>query len=268
MVQIEEGVRQVVFFRFFSADMKRALRDYKLYTIIVIIAVVFSVAESYGERFFSEWIKFISLNARLVMVAVAASAAVYSYGLGEDMEYGYYKLLLLRGNPIAYIVSKTICTFLTGALAMAGGFGLACVYKFLTMMHIVEDVDYDAGGLYVKLFFERRFIAYFLAVMLHYAVFAGIVALIGMLISLYIENRLITYTAPIALIMILNIFLQRFLGVDIGASLSIYALGAYSITSPVGFMSIPVYFTEMLIWFVTLIAWIYMKFRKKVCYGK
>ena len=233
----------------------------------MIVSVVFSVNNNYDEKYFYEWLKFISSNSRLVIAALALAASTYSNGLGEDMEHSCSNLFLIRGGIIPYVMSKSVSTMLSGFVAMIGGIGLTCIYKLLLLSAAIEEVDYDANGLYVSCLYENKLIKYIILVGVHYAALAGIVGMMGMLISLYNRSRLMVYAAPVALIMICNLFLQRFFPWEVGATVSLYAIGVIGISDPVGFMSIPVYYTEIALWFIVLTVWTYKKFEKKVRFG-
>lgn len=170
----------------------------------------------------------IPMNGMFVMVALMATTIPYAASFCEDMEYKYDVQLVLRGSGFSYAVSKIMVTFLSGALTMLLGFELYVV--FLLMRYGLPD-ETEIGELrmlkpaYYECLEQGRYGLYFLCTGIQLACLAGALAVVGLMCSLFIRNRMLAYVLPIASIYVVDIVLLRFLGLDMGSTLSLYCMG-------------------------------------------
>ena len=101
--------------------------------------------------------------------------------------------------------------------------------------------------------FLSAFITFFLACTIHLSCLAGIMALMGLLISQLIHNQMAVYGFPIVFIYLQDVFVQRIFGWEKGSTISLNWMGVdlFECTNPG--QSAFVYYTEILSYFIVLL---------------
>ena len=253
--------------RYLNIDMQRAFGTWKIgiASMGVCISLLYS---SSGASDVLQWVNNIAQNAVLIMAALIF--AIYSYAgtFCEDMEYCYDRQLILRGSTIAYSLSKIIAVFLSAVFTMFSGFLLATLFLVvrygLPDAETVQSIMENCKSLYSPLLLDKHFILFTFCIDLHLSFLAGILALIGLMCSLFVKNRMLVYILPVAFLYIEDILIQRMLGWEQGSLFSLNCMGITTLGSSLETHTWQLYYFEIFLLLLFLGAIICLKYRKKV----
>lgn len=128
-------------------------------------------------------------------------AIPYAGSICEDLEYGYIRQILIRGNLKRYCVSKativlmsSICSFVTGMLLFVSILRLR-----LRWVDISDSVYQSAirSGSFRELIKNNHFYVYVFLFSIQLGMLIGILALVSVYISLFISNKLLVFSIPV-----------------------------------------------------------------------
>ena len=214
------------------------------------------------------WLHNISGNAILIMAALVFAIYPYAGTFCEDMEYCYDRQMVLRGSAVAYTLSKIITVFLSAVFAMFSGFLLATLFLIVRYgfpdAETVQGVMENCGSLYSPLLLDRHYILFAFCIDLHLSFLAGIMAVIGLMCSLFVKNRMLVYILPVSFLYIEDILIQRLLGWEQGSLFSLNCMGITTLGTSLETHTWQLYYFEIFMLLLFFGAVICLKYRRKV----
>lgn len=244
------------FLGYLKVDLRRAFVSWKFPLTIVLIFL----ALLYNKNMSLDVVGWISSMSQVVLIVIALALASVPYASSyiEDTSHKYKRQMILRGDGNAYIYSRIVVVFLSAFITFFLAFILAVTvfYFYLGMPDADANSVYDilAGrAVYSSLVQKGAYIWYFLACTIHLSCLAGIMALMGLLISQLIHNQMAVYGFPIVFIYLQDVFVQRIFGWEKGSTISLNWMGVdlFECTNPG--QSAFVYYTEILSYFIVLL---------------
>lgn len=191
--------------KYLKTDMYRMFHSWQFYVSILGVFVIYLIStlqnigiDNVVEMFWM--IKFYSL----FMCIYGISSFAFSNSLLEDLENKFYHGAILRGEKRAYVKSKAACCFLgTVFVVMAGTLLYAVIlriqmpfYESLEGVNVnVESIrKYDIFGSFIQ---PGGFLLYVLCSGFLLGLLGGMLALLSMLLSLFIRNRMFVISFPV-----------------------------------------------------------------------
>lgn len=128
-------------------------------------------------------------------------AIPYAGSICEDLEYGYIRQILIRGNLKGYCVSKivivlmsSICSFITGMLLFVS------ILRLRIQWIDISDSVYQSAiqsGSFREVIKNNHFYLYAFLFSIQLGMLIGILSLVSVYISLYISNKLLVLSIPV-----------------------------------------------------------------------
>lgn len=214
-------------------DARRAFLDWKW---LVAAAGVFLIL-LYNDGLYHSVIERITMTvggATPILAALMLAAAPYAASLCDESEYKYHMQAILRGSETAYNISKIIVTFFSSASVMFFAFLLDCVVFYrkyglpegADLTELLDRKEYMAYGGCIA---SGNYLAYILLATAQLAVLAGAMAVIGLVCSAFVQNRMLVFALPIAIVYVWDIMAIRFLGYDVGCAITLQQMGVESL---------------------------------------
>jgi len=204
-------------------DLKRLVKGYELYVSIIGVAasLIFSLE---NEGFTNNCVVSTYLMATEmsgVMIAYVFCAFPFATVFCDDLENGYARYQVIRGNFTKYVLSKVSIIYVTSIITMILGTILfLAVYKTQGPW-----IDWESGsiqvtmaGAYSGLITGGHFFLYCVLYALQLGLLAGILSAFAAFLSLYITNKVTVLVLPVLVYQILleyagsgkfNIFIFR-----------------------------------------------------------
>ncbi|RDU23437.1 hypothetical protein [Anaerosacchariphilus polymeriproducens] len=136
-----------------------------------------------------------------VLVSYIFCAFTYASCFCEDSENNYFNLEVIRGKLSFYTCSKVIVIFLTAMITMILG-----LLIFITILHTflpwiteensVSQTLLTTGGFH-RILQNGDFYLYYFLSGIQQGILAGILALFGSYLSLFIRNKLLIWSVPV-----------------------------------------------------------------------
>ncbi len=253
--------------QYLGVDLRRAFGSWKI--VIGCFGVCCSLLYNQGANDVLSWLGDIAANAVLVMTALIFAIYPYAAAFCDDMEYCYDRQMVLRGGAIPYALSKIITVFLSAVVTMFCGFLFALLF-FLARYGMPSDAEITAQilencySIYAPLFQAKQFLLYAFCTGMHVAVLAGILAVIGLMCSLFVRNRILVYILPVAFLYIEDILIQRIFGWEVGGLFSLNSMGITALGTSIEGQTWQLYYFETALFILFAGAIICLKYRKKV----
>ncbi|MBQ3512810.1 MAG: hypothetical protein IJA32_03270 [Lachnospiraceae bacterium] len=230
-------------------DFRRAFGNWKIPVGVLGICVAF-LYNGFVPADAVSWVNYMILGTTLIMVAFMFSIYPYATAFCEDMEYRSDMQFILRGSPFSYACSKLLMVFFSTVFTMLSGFLLTIFIIYLryglpTKNAITNIVD--AHGHYYQLVEQENYILYFLCAGLQVGSLAGALAVIGLVCSLFIRNRMMVCILPVAFFYVQDIMAARFLGVIKGSVFSLNGIGIQSLGFTVEGQSWQLFYVQILV---------------------
>ena len=183
---------------YIKSDLKRAFQIRRLCigSMGIVIVMFFSIYKMTNitsvYRAYTDAVYFIPF-----MMAMTLCAIPFGGATSEDVEHGYFRMLLLRGTVKKYVVSKVIVTYFSSILTMVIGVSI-----FVNVVHIrapwqeqiiVED------GLLNMLGGTTKGMLYFEIHSLFMGLLAANLVMLSVVITLFWPNRLLQMSMPFML---------------------------------------------------------------------
>lgn len=182
-------------------DFRRAFGNWRIPVGILGVFVAF-LYNGYEISDAVAWVSDMILGTTLIMVAFMFSIYPYATAFCEDMEYHSDIQFRLRGSSFSYACSKLIVVFFSSVFTMLSGFLLTIfvVYlkKGLPSQEIVKHFV-ECQGHYYQLVEQGHYMLYFLCAGLQIGCLAGVLAVLGLVCSLFIRNRMMVCILPVSL---------------------------------------------------------------------
>lgn len=179
--------------RQFLVDGKRLL--YSWHIIYGIVGICLYMMALRLEDLFGNAAVYIVSQVVYVMgfvLVIMISYEVYGNCFLQDFENRYiYQMLLRGGNVFLYTISKTFWIFISAMSSVAFGVLLfSCVSK---IGHVWTDelTGYLANTVFGKLYVSGHYLLYLFLLGLQFGILCGMMSMLGSLISLFINNRLL-----------------------------------------------------------------------------
>lgn len=253
--------------RYLNIDMHRAFGTWKMAVGSLGVCLML-LYNSTGSANVLGWIGNIAGNAVLIMAALIFSVYPYAAAFCDDMEYSYDRQMVLRGGASAYSLSKMTAVFLSAAVTMFSGFVLAALFLLvrygLPDAESIQQIQDNCGSLYKPLLLSGHFLLFAFCIGVHLAVLAGTLAVIGLMCSLFVKNRMLVYILPVAFLYIEDILVQRMMGWELGSLFSLNCMGVTTLGSSLEIHTWQVYYLEVFLLLLLIGAVICIIYRRKV----
>lgn len=183
---------------YFLTDLYRACTKKELWLGILGVALSLGFALGSPEEMESSVVDTLLFAAYNVgfMLSFVFCALPFGTSYCEELESGYMKYLLIRGDLKKYVASKTAVIFLSSVAVMALGcilFALICAAG----MPWVEAESYDSNVAYEGLLQSGHYILWTGIYGVQWGILAGCLSLAAAFSSLYISNRLLLLAMPV-----------------------------------------------------------------------
>lgn len=215
---------------YWNMDIKRAFFSKKYIYVVIGITISYLIGaeqSAYGRGDTFQLIQN-SFASRLVMLSLAAASYAYSDSLCADRENSYQRLLLIRGNRKLYYISKLVVCYLSTIIAMVIGFLFFCFILIATRSYDISGSAYKtlcqhSFGVFLL---RKEFFLYFTIIGLQFSFLAGIMSVVSMTLSLFVNNKMIVLASPL--------FIYYF-GINSLASITVYfpPVAFYMIFNPI-----------------------------------
>lgn len=187
---------------YFRADIERSIFDIRFFLAIIVEICLMYIA-SYEIM---QWrnnvmiVMYFVTNSTPFLVAYMIAAFPYSGSFAEDIEYKYYYVQLVRGDIRKYVFSKVMSIFLSTCFVMA-----ISIWFFSLLLHIrypwfiTGDDIYRTlieDGSFKTLLKREYFMLYYFCIGMQKGLFAGLLALLATIASLFYSNQLFSLTIP------------------------------------------------------------------------
>ncbi len=124
----------------------------------------------------------------------------------EDFKNKYiYQIILREGNIFFYTVSKTFWIFVSAMLSVAFGillFTCICKIGHPWIDEFTEDFSVTPFG---KLYQDGHYMTYLFLAGLQFGILAGMMAMVGSLVSLFIKNKLLAGASTVVAVFTCNL---------------------------------------------------------------
>lgn len=253
--------------RYLNIDIRRAFGTWKIAvgSLGVCLTLLYN---SSGAVSVLGWLGNIAGNAVLIMAALIFSVYPYSAAFCDDMEYSYDRQMVLRGGAASYSLSKMTAVFLSAAVTMFTGFLLAALFLLvrygLPDSESIQQIQDNCGSLYKLLLLNGHFLLFAFCIGVHLAVLAGTLAVIGLMCSLFVKNRMLVYILPVAFLYIEDILVQRMMGWEFGSLFSLNCMGVTTLGSSLEIHTWQLYYLEVFLLLLFIGAVICFIYRRKV----
>lgn len=223
---------------FVKNNLKRGIinRDMLISLIASVICLVIGGYESliiykqnsYVNAFFSSLTNGTSSIMALVFPIIACIPYAASYA--EEKVSGYLNYVIIKVNKKKYIRTKILSCALSGGLAVgvpALVFLIACIWCKGTQLSSTQSEYYyitHAVGL-----FDRSPIFYCLLYVLNFFLCGAIFALIGLAVSVYINNKYLIHIIPFAIYILLAMLMAN-ININLNP-VTLYDINSYSESS-------------------------------------
>ncbi|MDO4274058.1 MAG: hypothetical protein Q4D16_10335 [Eubacteriales bacterium] len=186
---------------YWKTDMYRCFLSHQmLIAVLGVCAVHLLIPQQFSEPRISV---FRSFNRAWGSNAMVMVYIFTTYGFGQsfsdDLEQGYNRYAIIRGNPWYYSISKCVCIFLSSIIAMSAG---RMLFIFLMRLRYPWEASIGEIGLLIEngcltmLLEKGHYITYFLLHGVWQGFWAAVLALLSALVSLHTVNRLLVAAFP------------------------------------------------------------------------
>lgn len=123
-----------------------------------------------------------------------------------DRKDGYIRNIIIRARKKEYFLAKYIATFIAGGLAVIIPLALNLLIAAMYLPSIVPSVTQSFGigptHLWSVMFFTHPYL-YLISFLILIYIFSGLIATIGLAVSLFVEYRFLTLITPFIIYMFL-----------------------------------------------------------------
>lgn len=230
-------------------DFRRAFGNWKIPVGVLGVCVAFLY---HGYEFLDavSWVSNMIIGTTLIMLAFMFSIYPYATAFCEDMEHRGNMQFILRGSPFSYACSKLLVVFFSSVFTMLSGFLLTIFIVYLKnglpSQEVVKNLV-DAKGHYYQLVEQGNYGLYFLCAGLQVGSLAGTLAVLGLVCSLFVKNRMLVCIFPVAFFYVQDIMAARFLGVIKGSVFSLNGIGIQSLSFTVDGQSWQMFYLQIFV---------------------
>lgn len=233
---------------YISMDLRRAFFNWKcpvaVGSIYLLLLYSNNLCFSMVDR-----IRWMVGNMTFIVVALMLAAAPYAASLCDEAEYKYSMQAVLRGSEGMYYISKVLVTFFSSAVVMLSAFLLdAATYYWQYGLPEAWELEEHirANPAYTDCLVNGNYVGYVLLTGLQLAALAGSMAVIGLVCSVFVQNRMLVYAFPVAVVYVWDMMAIRFLGYDVGCAVTLYQMGVGTIKFQFETQSRLLYYIEVL----------------------
>lgn len=231
---------------YMKIDFKRAFLNWKCIIVILVVYGLLQYNNIENTNVIS-WIYRV-FSVQFIIISMAVASATYATSIIDERNHKYKMLMIVRGNPVSYILSKIVVIFISTIITFFVAFCLAAFVNYIR--YGLPDADTlnslrDSRGAYLEMVYDQKFIGYVVACALQLSFFAGVMSLIGVMISLFFRNRIIVYCFPVIMVYIDDIFMERTFGWEKAATRSLKYLVIDQICMKVPGQSVPLAYIQM-----------------------
>lgn len=213
--------------KYLNIDSKRAFLNWKFPVSIVMICILLFYNKNEPSDVVS-WVCSVN-QLQFILIAMAVASVPYVASCVDETCHKFKIQMILRGNdPNYYIISKMCTVFVSTVVTFFGGFSMALVIHYFRLgmpdqetIHEILELKVAYGTLLQK----NHFVFYFIVCNLHLSVLSGFMALIGLLIIQFVNNRIAAYSFPLLFVYIQDVLAQRIMGWERGCVISLKCMG-------------------------------------------
>lgn len=234
---------------YIGMDLRRAFLNWKCPVVVVSIYLLLLYNDNLTLSMIDR-IRWMVGSKTFIVVALMLAAAPYAASLCDETEYKYSMQAVLRGSERAYYISKVLVTFFSSAVVMLGAFLLDAVtyywqYGLPGAREMEEHIRINPA--YAACLASGNYIGYVILIGLQLAALAGSMAVIGLVCSVFVQNRMLVYAFPVAIVYVWDMMAIRFLGYNVGCAVTLYQMGVETINFQFATQSRLLYYIEVLV---------------------
>ena len=228
-------------------DLQRAFGNPKFLGGVLGVCIVL-LYNNYIPAAMIGWISEMTSISALSIAAFLFASYPFATSFCEDKEFRYDMQVILRGNSMCYVCSRLFVVFLSSFFTMLAGFLFAAFFIYLkyglTSQSAIDNIS-SGQGHYYQFAVQGNEILYTLCAGLQIGSLAGSLAVVGLICSLFIRNRMLVYILPSAMLYIEDILVQRFWGWKVGSVFSLRSMGIATLQFTVEGQSWQLYYFEI-----------------------
>lgn len=191
--------------KYLKSDMVRVFCSYKTYLAPICIMIAMNMATDGRRNDYNSMVVLFQrvIISRYMLVTLVISAAVYSCCLVDDLETGYLRYNVIRGNLNGYVISKIVVAFVTSVWAIFIGVLLFVSFNSLSMP-LTEKGCFDQTYVQYDFLYNEKYIVLWFGVWgLRFGILAGILSISAMMASLFVTNKMFALAIPALLYQLL-----------------------------------------------------------------
>lgn len=182
--------------KYIKTDFYRLFTNYKWWLgLIAMIAIClygmanpdFGILEAYSAIMGGKQSSLVQL------VAVIAIGGIYV----DDMEMKYHRYEVIRGNIVKYVFSKNCMIFFSVLITIVAGALISALILQGTIPF--ENESYGEYGVYQYLYMSGNYFGLLFIKAFRFAFYVGILVVAGTCFTTVLQNRMISFIAPIFL---------------------------------------------------------------------
>lgn len=171
-------------------------------------------------------------NIRYVFVMFFC-AIPYAGCFCEDLEYGYIRQAVMRGNLISYCISKVFAITVSsiGAMIVGTGCFVLILNLFIPWAELDNSVYLSAirNGSFHNVLANGHYFFYSILFALQFGLLTAVLALISACVSLYVNNKLLVWSIPLIAYYLISQYSWTIFAGDSMADLNVIFSGRYNI---------------------------------------
>lgn len=204
-------------------DFKRIFSGYSVAVssvLIVVIMLLTTVEQQYMQNSIFNIVLDVSDRAEFLLI-FAVAAVPYVGSFVDDFEHKTVYQCIIRCDMRKYVFSRTISIFASSLITVAlGVVGYAILLRGMGRPWISDDIikSYELNGFGfpdLELWFlieDGYSIIFYIIAGVQFGMLAGIISLCTALLSLFINNKMMTMVAPVIILYIINCYLGGIFG--------------------------------------------------------
>lgn len=188
---------------FIRIDMERAFSTKFLFGCFGVFSVMIWSSLGSTGKILDNTVIFLlwwcAYSIRFILVMFFCSTP-YAGCFCEDIENGYVRQLLVRGNLRTYCISKVLCILVSAIMTMVVGIAMFVlgIKFFIPWMELDNSVYQTAirSGSFHTVIQKGHYFLYSLLYSFQIGLLAAILALVSACVSLFISNKLLVWSIP------------------------------------------------------------------------
>lgn len=185
------------FYSYFVIEFKRCMIYPRFCLALLGCSLVwwFSLQKIHGcERIYDAISYIMYAGNSIIALLYVLMAVPYATGFCEDLETGYIRYILIRGNLKKYVISKIAVIYISAiSVTVLAGFGFSLILN--SQIPWISGELYDGIGL-SGIMEAGNYRLWFFLYFLQWGFWYGALTVIASFFSIFIVNRLLTWIMP------------------------------------------------------------------------